>query len=197
MKPILLIAGIPRAGKTTLAHRLESGLGLTHVPLDKYIMPVATGSTFLEWVRTPDCIDWSLLRTHLSLLFEGFPCHAPRMDWTGATRRVSEGGPNGTGQEMMPSHVGYAIPGTHAIAFPFDEWVSTRVCIRTPDRVLAERFAEREVPSDRVKSTLAGHIGDNDQPLRTLESEADNNVSGEAIASDQLLVVKSILRSIQ
>jgi len=55
----LLIAGIPRAGKTSLTDCIErSDLGLTQVPSDRYILPVPVNSSFLMWVREPVCIDW-------------------------------------------------------------------------------------------------------------------------------------------
>lgn len=117
----LLISGVPSAGKSTLADRLEhSDAGFTHVPMDHYIRAVPSDTTFRQWVRTPRCVDWALMDAHLEILRSGRVCYSPRPDWSRGGVRISEGGPlrDGPGRRMHPSLVGYAIPGTHAFSAP-------------------------------------------------------------------------------
>ncbi len=198
MEPlILLIAGIPRAGKTTLAQNIEkSALNLTHIPLDKYIMPVPEGISFLEWVKTPKCIDWFLLQSHLEILADGKHCFSPKMNWNGKTSRASEGGniENGLGKKMMPNRTGYLLPGTHSFSFPYSEWMSLRIYINTPDEVLASRLEGKKVVSEAAGDVIVKHLGDNSNPLRLLERQADYVINGTLNKKEQISIVEKILK---
>jgi chloramphenicol 3-O-phosphotransferase len=58
---LILVSGLPRAGKSSFAHAAESLQdGYTHVPLDKYILEVPEGLSFLAWVASP---QWSIGRS--------------------------------------------------------------------------------------------------------------------------------------
>ncbi len=200
MEPlILLIAGIPRAGKTTLAQNIEeSALELTHVPLDSYIMPVPEGVSFLEWVKTPKCIDWSLLQNHLEILTNGKHCFSPKMNWHGKTYRVSEGGniENGLGKKMTPNRTGYLLPGTHSFSFLFSGWASLRIYINTPDETLASRLEGKKVVSEAAGNVIAKHLGDNPNPLRLLERQADYVINGTLNKKEQISIVEKILKEV-
>jgi len=196
MEKYLLITGIPSAGKSTLADCVEnSNIGLTHVPLDKYIRPVPTGTIFLNWVRDPYCIDWTLLNEHIAILQSGTVCYTPRPDWSIGGVRVSLGGALtvGPGRKMKPSEVGYAIPGTHAFSFSIQPGKALRVYVETADEVIASRLANRSVAEADAPDVIAKYLGDNPTPLRSLRAEADVIVSGNTPCTEQLAPIRAAL----
>jgi hypothetical protein len=140
MPAIILVSGIPRAGKSSLCDAIEaSGAGFTHVPLDRYVRPVPMSHAFLDWIADPACIDWPRLRSHLDILRSDAACYSPRPDWENGWRGWRcEGGaiPRGPGRRMEPARSGYLIAGTHAFALG----AGMRVFVRTPDVVVAERL---------------------------------------------------------
>ena len=156
MATIVLVSGIPRAGKSSLCDAIEaSGAGFTHVPLDRYVRPVPPLRTFLDWIATPACIAWDHLRSHIALLEAGVPCYSPRPNWENGWRTwVSDGGAleSGPGRRMNPANTGYLIAGTHAFAYPERADGAMRVFVDTPEQVVAERLTGTRV--DRLRAHI-------------------------------------------
>ncbi len=195
-----MIAGIPGAGKSTLGDRVESSdIGFTHIPLDKYINPVPSGESFLEWVRSPRCVDWPLLNEHIEILRSGEICYTPSPDWNDGGARVSVGGAltYGPGRKMNPSASGYVIPGTHSFSFVTGHRKAVRVYVDTPDEVIASRLEGRTVVKAVAPGVIARHLGDNPTLLRGLRSEADIIVSGTSAHAAQLVSVTTALAKCQ
>ena len=193
---VVLVSGIPRAGKSSFADALEeSDLNLTHVPLDKYIMAVPPGESFLGWVRNPSCIDWPVLEEHMKVLFAGRPCYTPRPDWKRDGHRACEGGEieNGLGRRMSPSGSGCVVAGTHSFSLPDTGRERVTVWVDTPDEALASRFEKRPVTEAESKGILRRHLEDNDVPLRALEAQADLTVSGTASHANQIAALELYL----
>ena len=117
MATIVLVSGIPRAGKSSLCDAIEaSGAGFTHVPLDRYVRPVPPLRTFLDWIATPACIAWDHLRSHIALLEAGVPCYSPRPNWENGWRTwVSGGGAleSGPGRRMNPANIDGILGQAH------------------------------------------------------------------------------------
>lgn len=194
-KTILLISGIPRAGKTTLGDRVASSdLKLTHVPLDKYIKSIPIGTNFLDWVREPDCIDWPLINEHIEILESGKVCYTPGPDWENGGARLSEGGAltEGPGRKMEPSASGFVIPGTHAFSFSGCGNV-LRIYVETADDVIASRLEGYPIALGEARPVIFRHLGDNPAPLRRLREKADLVVSGSSPREEQLNAIKKYL----
>ncbi len=193
---IILVSGIPRAGKSSFADVVEqSSLCFSHVPLDKYIMPIPSGETFLRWVREPSCIDWGLLMDHLNLLFSGQVCFTPKPNWSQSGRRISDGGAidYGPGRKMPPSKLGYTIAGTHAYSLPDLKCKCVKVYIDVPDEVIASRLEGHPVSSEKAGETILKHLSDNPDPLRSLSSHADLLIDGDTTREKQLERLKMYL----
>ena len=188
MATLTLVTGIPRAGKSSLCDAVEAeGAGFTHVPLDRYVLPVPAGRTFLDWIAAPACIAWDHLSAHLALLEAGASCYSPRPAWERDWREwVSAGGALDTapGRRMEPAAAGYLLAGTHAFACPPGLAPTLRptlrVFVRTPLTVVAERLTgERSAPAaarDVVRTRLAANAA---QILRA-RRRADVVVDGTA-----------------
>ena len=166
MTTLILVSGIPRAGKSSLCDAVEaSGAGFTHVPLDRYVRPVPPSLTFLEWIATPACIAWEHLRSHIAMLEAGVPCYSPRPNWEQGWREwISDGGALETapGRRMEPAHIGYLVAGTHAFAFAEHDDAPMRVFVETGEEVVAERLTGRRVDRLRagvlIRERLAANI---------------------------------------
>lgn len=177
----VLVSGLPTAGKSAFADAVEqAGLGLTHVPLDKYIMPVPASKTFLQWVQEPSCIDWPLLLQHLGILMSGRTCFTPKPDWSHDGRRLSVGGAihDGPGRKMAPSEQGYIIPGCHSFSFPGVDCRRVNIYVDTPDPVLASRLEGHTVAVDTARDVIRARVGTNAAVLRTLKEQADLVLDG-------------------
>jgi hypothetical protein len=189
MSEFVLVTGIPRAGKSSLCDAIESSsLGFTHIPLDRYVMPVPSSTTFLEWIASPSCIAWDTLRKHIGLLEAGMWCYSPRPDWdNGWTQWLCEGGriADGRGRRMEPARVGYVIPGTHAFAFP-DAIDAARVFVETPDVVVAERLMRSRVDPDRATAILNERLAPNLESIRSQRACAQLVINGAANPSIQV-----------
>ncbi len=193
---VVLVSGIPRAGKSSFADAVEeSELGLTHVPLDRYIMAVPAGESFLGWVREPSCIDWPLLAEHMNVLFSGRPCYTPRPDWKKDGLRACEGGAveDGLGRRMSPSENGYVVAGTHSFSLSDVGRERVTVWVDTPDEVIASRFEKRAVSGEESAGVLRAHLSDNDVPLRALEEQAALAVNGTASHANQIAALELYL----
>ena len=189
MSTIVLVTGIPRAGKTSLCNAIESSLrGFTHIPLDRYVRPVPDSVTFLDWIASPSCIAWDTLRMHIALLEAGRPCYSPRPDWeNGWTQWLCQGGSiaDGLGRRMEPARVGYLIPGTHAFALP-DAIEATRVYVETPDVVVAERLTHTRVDPAQATRVLSERLARNLEYVRSRLACADLVIDGTADSSGQV-----------
>ena len=197
MRPlIILVSGLPGAGKSSFGDAVEkSSLGFTHVPLDKYIMPIPERQTFLQWVREPSCIDWDLLVSHLKILFSGKPCFTPKPDWEQRGRRTSNGGQiqDGPGKKMISSERGYILAGTHAFSLPEINCKRIAVYIDTSDAVIASRLKGSPVHPEMAAEVILEHLNDNPAPLRLFRSQADLVIDGTWPYNQQIDTLKKIL----
>ena len=158
----ILVSGVSRAGKSYFCDALsEARPQFTHVPLDKYIKPVPPGFSLSEWFFTPACIDWDLLQTHLDILQSGSACYTPQGDWNDRGRRLSAGGPAGTGQGrlMRPAETAYLLPGNHAFYLPVRRAETFRVFVDTPEAEVARRMlgagADGRALAEKIDKDLA------------------------------------------
>jgi uridine kinase len=176
---LILIAGLPRAGKSSFADAVVSlHTGYTHVPLDKYIREVPEACQFLDWVASPNCIDWLLLERHLHMLQAGHDCYTPAPDWSRRGRRSSDGGVHAGGRLMQPASRGYLIPGCHAFRFPVGQERSYRIFIDTPRSVIAERLLGRPVLETEVTAVFNQHLSPNWQEIEAYTDAANLVISG-------------------
>lgn len=191
---LILVSGLPRAGKSSFAHAVESlHGGYTHVPLDKYIREVPEGSSFLAWVASPHCIDWPLLQTHLQRLANGQACFTPAPDWNNRGKRRSAGGSQAGGRLMKPAARGYLLPGCYAFHFSVSHTRIYRVFIRTPRSILAERLTGGLVGEADVTRILDQHLSANWQEIEAYSHKADLVISGVEAAQAQVQVVLDAL----
>lgn len=194
---IILVSGICGAGKSSFADAVEkSGLCLTHVPMDKYIMAIPRGQTFLQWVKEPLCVDWGLLVAHLKVLFSGRTCFTPKPDWAEAGRRISEGGAltQGPGRRIIPSEHGYVIPGTHVFSLPDLDCDRIEAWVETPDEVIASRLEGHPVAAERVGAILHRRLGDNMTLLRALRAQAELLIDGTAPHKEQVDALREFMK---
>jgi len=188
---VILVSGMPRAGKTSFAEYIDSSdLGLTHVPLDKYFLPTPSGKTFLEWVKWPACIDWELLLVHLEILSSGRTCFSPSQIWTddhNSRQTLSRGSPyqENNGRKMTPKERGFLITGCHSFTLPKTPRKIIKVYVDIPDSVLASRFENRSVPHDEIASVIKDRIGESPMVLKPYKDEADIIVDGTLPHSEQ------------
>jgi len=199
MKPlIILVSGLPRAGKSAFADAVEeSSLGLTHVPMDKYIMPIPAGKTFLQWVKEPSCVDWQLLVSHLKVLYSGRVCFTPKPNWEQAGIRISEGGPieHGAGRRMLPSEHGYIIAGTHVYSLPELNLKRISVFVDTSDVIIASRLEGYPVQSEKAADVIFEHMNDNPIPIRLLRRFADLVIDGSQPHELQVGILKAFIET--
>jgi hypothetical protein len=190
MTTLTLVGGIPRAGKSSLCDAVEAaGLGFTHVPLDRYVLPVPAGRAFLEWIATPACIAWDLLLAHLDLLEAGVPCYSPRPAWERDWREWDCAGgalTRGAGRRMEPAAAGYLLAGTHAFACPPQRLPTLRVFVRTPLAVVAERLTG--LPHDRraARAVVRARLAPNTAALLRARHQAEAVVDGTARRAEQV-----------
>jgi len=197
--PVILVSGIPRAGKSSLCDALEgSDLGLTHVPLDRYVLPIPRGTTFLNWIAQPRCIAWRHLMSHLEILSSGAPCYSPRPDWENGGEWLSDGGsiPAGPGRLMRPARVAYLIPGTHAFAFPHDELTVARVFVETPDTVVAQRLLGQTLDPAHAAAVLTERLAPNLEEIRAGQASADLVLHGDADRAVQVDQFRGFLAAV-
>lgn len=196
---LVLVAGLPGAGKTTFANYIEqANIGFTHIPMDKYIKPIPDNKTFLEWVKHPDCVDWALLQQHLKLLNNKQICYTPKPDWNQRGKRLDEGGINkGPGRLLKPANRGYIIPGTHVFSFP--DTAHLKIFIKTSPEALAIRLANRhnETHSQELspRITIHKYLGSNPAVLHPLESCADYILDGTQNHKLQLKLFLEFIKS--
>ena len=188
MATLTLVTGIPRAGKSSLCDAVEAaGAGFTHVPLDRYVLPVPAGRTFLDWIAAPACIAWAHLSAHLAILESGAPCYSPRPAWErGWGEWVSAGGALATapGRHMAPAAAGYLLVGTHAFACP-PELATTlrptlRVFVRTPLTVVAERLTGQRLSPAAARDVVRTRLAANTARILCARHRADWVVDGTA-----------------
>ena len=187
MPGIVLVSGIPRAGKSSLCDAIEaSGAGFTHVPLDRYVLPVPSPRTFLDWIASPACIDWDRLRAHLEVLESGLACYSPRPDWEDGWRGWrSEGGAivDGPGRRMEPARTGYLVAGTHS--FELREG-AMRVFVQTPFEVGAERLTGSRAGAAGARALVLGRLAPNTAGIARGAGRAHLVVDGTAERPAQL-----------
>lgn len=195
---LLLIAGLPRSGKSSLADAVETLSGdFTHVPLDKYLLEIPVGIAFLEWVSSPRCIDWALLEEHLQRLAAGEDCYTPAPDWSHRGRRRSAGGSEPGGRLMHPAKRGYLLPGTYAFHYPFPHERLYRVFIATPHAVIAERLAGHPVAAAEVEAILNERLSSNWRELEVGVQQADLVLSGVESRAAQVQALESALSALK
>ena len=176
---IILISGLPRSGKSSFADALESyNDEFTHTPLDKYIKEIPEGISFLDWVDTPECIDWSLLTVHLQYLRNGCECFTPSPDWNNCGKRRSEGGQHKGGRLMRPAKLGYIIAGCHSFRIPEIQDGGYRIFIETPHAVIAKRIIGRPVYNGEAELVLNNNLSKNWRKIEKYSREADLMISG-------------------
>lgn len=193
MAPILIpISGLPRSGKTSLADGLAS-FGITHIPLDRYIRTMPSGTSFLEWIASPESIDWSLFGRHLNELNIGRQIVAPAdwgPTWGEGGQRMTSGG-SGRVRLMKPSDVGYSVPGCYAFDLPSQERKVLRVFVAAPRRTIAERALGGPVPDEDVESVLDDQLSSNWREIENYVESADMVISGLEQAGAQVQTVIS------
>lgn len=174
----ILISGLPRAGKTTIADALAA-VGYTHVPLDRYIRRMPEGVSFLEWVSSPACIDWDLLSHHLSALQQGQVVEAPAdwgPTWAEGGLSYTDGG-NGRRRVMHPSTKGYVVPGCYSFHVQADEREVLRVFVSAPRATIAERIVGA-VSVDSAEGILDVHLSQNWRDIESYADQAELVLSG-------------------
>ncbi len=153
------------------------------MPLDRYVLPVPAGQTFLAWIATPVCIAWDQLITHLALLASGVPCYSPRPAWERDWREwVCAGGAlaGGAGRRMEPAAAGYLLAGTHAFACPPQTLPTLRVFVRTPLVVVAERITGRRADRRAARALVRARLSPNTAALLRERRWADVIIDGTA-----------------
>lgn len=194
---LILVSGLPRAGKTTLADALASE-GYTHVPLDRYFAPSPASTSFLEWVSTPKCIDWPLVNEHLDTLEAGQWLDAPDdrggLSWGVGGLQVMPPG-SGPRRRMRPSGLGYVVPGCYAFSLSRVRARQVRVFVEVPRAVIAERALSGPVASADVEATLDRHLSANWREIEGFARHADVVVSGVASREEQVALVRSALEA--
>ena len=188
MASFALVTGVPRAGKSSLCDAIEAaGAGFTHVPLDRYVLPVPAGRTFLDWIAGPACIAWDHLSAHLALLEAGVACYSPRPAWEQDWRAwVSAGGAldSAPGRRMAPATAGYLLAGTHAFACPLGLAPALRptlrVFVRTPLTVIAERLTGERLSPPAARRMVRARLASNTARLLGERRRADLVVDGTA-----------------
>lgn len=193
---LVLVTGLPRAGKSTLAERLSAfGVGAEHLPLDKYFLPVPEGRRFLDWVQEPTSLDWQVLVQHLRALWSGRDCFTPALDWSGSGRRLNEGGDvaHPSSRLVRGGAQFYVIPGCFAFEAPVDVR-AFKIFVETPLHVLAERYAGERVSEPEVAATVARHCPGH-QRLQAYAAVADMTVKGESIDNQMVRDVATKLRT--
>lgn len=194
MSTFVLVSGIPRAGKSSFCDAVEaSGAGFTHIPLDRYVLPVPSSHTFLNWIATPACIAWDHLNTHIDLLESGESCYPPRPNWeTGWQDWTSAGGAikTGVGRPMEPPQVGYLVAGTHAFNFPVQHRDAMRVFVQTPEVVVAERLVGATIDPEKASAFIRERLAPNVDAILSQAHSADLIIDGTA---EQRVQIQSFL----
>ena len=188
MTTLVLVAGLPRAGKTTFARHLCAALPqAAHLPLDKYFFDVPAAATFLEWVQRPEAIDWATLAEHLERLKRGYDCYTPCIDWEGSGQRISKGGDVAHPRSVLVRGGAryYVIPGCFAFALPLDGVPRCRVFVQTPFAAVAARWRGQPVAAAEVETTLTACSPGYDALLR-FASDADVVIDGTGPADEQV-----------
>jgi hypothetical protein len=190
MATLALVTGIPRAGKSSLCDAIEAaGVGFTHVPLDRYVLPVPTGQAFLEWIATPACIAWDHLLDHLALLEAGTVCYSPRPAWERGWRTWACAGgalATGPGRRMEPGRGGYLLAGTHAFQCPLQLLPTLRVFVRTPLAVVAERLIGHRVERRAAGGVVRARLASNTAAILRERRRADVIIDGTADRNRQV-----------
>ena len=194
MATLTLVTGIPRAGKSSLCDPIEAaGAGFTHVPLDRYVLPVPAGRAFLDWIAAPECIAWDHLAAHLALLASGAPCYSPRPAWEQDWQAwVSAGGALDTapGRRMEPAAAGYLLAGTHAFACPPGLAPmlrpTLRVFVRTPVVTIAERLTGERLAPTAARAVVRTRLAANTAQILRVRRRADVVLDGTAERPVQL-----------
>ena len=194
MPEVFLVTGISRAGKSSFCRAVQSeGLGLTHMPLDCYLRPTPPGVTFIEWLATPDCVDWHTVATHLQILLSGRRCYCPVPNWARRSEPwKSLGGITGNnGTVMEPAARGYLLEGTQAFSYPGN--VTARIFIATPDEIIAQRLTGVPRCATDASAFLAGRLARNLATLRAQVGRADLVVGGALPVNEQLVSFQAFL----
>lgn len=188
---ILLVSGLPRAGKTTLALKYaRHNRRCSHLPLDKYIRPIPEAMDFLAWVALPECIDWGLLDEHLRLLASGQPCHPPSPDWSRRGARRDAGGKTGHCQPVVPA-AGCIIPGCHTFSFATSGHATSRIFVKTGRDVIAQRLMEGAC-AGAAEEVLNARLSANWRDIESWERHADLVISGTSDRAAQLAMVDAL-----
>jgi hypothetical protein len=189
LSTLVLVTGVPRAGKSSLCDAIEAaGAGFTHVPLDRYVLPVPPGWAFLAWIATPACIAWDLLSAHLALLASGTLCYSPRPAWERDWREWQCAGGalvHGPGRRMAPAELGYLVAGTHAFHCP-PAPRTLRVFVRTPLEVVAERLTGVRVARRAARGLVRARLAPNTAAVLRERRRADLIVDGTADRPSQV-----------
>jgi len=177
---LILIAGLPRSGKSSFAQAIASmNLGYTHVSLDKYLLEIPEGLSFLNWVASPQCIDWKLLQEHLQLLAAGQACYTPDPDWEHRGQRRSAGGLETGAYLMQPATRSYLLPGSYAFHFPAAQAQPYRVFVNTPHAMIAERLVGHPVDETEVRGILDQRLSPNWPAIEDSARTADLVLAGD------------------
>ena len=190
---LLLLSGLSNAGKSSFADFLEAqGLG-THVPLDKYFLPVPESVTFLEWVQSPASIDWGLLQAHIHRLSEGNECYSPAFDGWASGQRLCEGGDlkHKESRLMKPNGLGI-VAGCLSFEYPGSSNVLMKVFVQTEFKTIANRLGFAGKGS--VGEFLTQRLSSNYLRIAKYEDTADLSVSGECLDTERLEYLELILR---
>ena len=192
---LLLISGLSNAGKTSFADFLEEqGLG-THIPLDKYFLPVPKTISFLDWVQSSVSIDWSLLQSHIDRLSEGNECYSPAYDGWGSGQRLCEGGdqPHKKNRLMKPSDLAI-VPGCLSFEHPESSSAMMKVFVRSEYYTIANRLGFDG--NGNVEDFLHLRLTPNYLEIAKYEDDADLSVSGECSYPERLEYLEPIRRKL-
>ena len=184
---IILVSGLPRAGKSEFANNLENeNINYTHIPLDKYIMEIPDNLSFLEWVDNYNCIDWELLQKHINDLNNGKECYCPKPDWSNKGKRINTNELKSFRKLLKPSKLGYVIPGCHSFKFSIKNERIIKIYIDTSYEIIAERIVGSKLINDNAEIIFEKYLSKNWRSIEKYKMDADLKISGNVSSIIQL-----------
>lgn len=178
---LVLVCGLSHSGKSTLADFFEETAFATHVPLDKYFLPVPKNTTFLSWAQLPESIDWALLSHHIDRLSQGIPCYTPAYDAWDTGTRLSEGGDDHhpMSRLMNPGNR-CAIAGCLSFEYQGDYQIAARIFVETKIEIIASRICGKKIARQEATKVLEENLTVNYESILGYKEVSNFVFSGDA-----------------